>query len=104
MPGATPQLKSLATRRQLLLIESQVNRAQLKRDWDDFGVAVRTATAPVRGAVSILQGIASLFRQEARSHSTVPNGEHKSSAWIAPLLDGARLGASLWDAFRARKG
>jgi hypothetical protein len=103
MPAAKPQLKSLVTRKQLLVIESQVNRAQLKHDWEDFGIEMRTATAPARTAISAVQGMLSIFRQTPKSQSAAPNGEHKSSAWLAPLLDSARLGASLWDAFRARK-
>ena len=103
MSAAKPQLKSLATRKQLLLIESQLNRVQLKYDWKDFEVAVRTATTPARGVISLVQGIASIFRRDG-SHATVPNGEHKPSSWLTQLLESARLGASLWDAFRARKG
>ena len=103
MPATKPQLTPLDARRQLLLIESEVNRAQLGRDWVDFKIAARAAAAPARRVVSIMRGAGAFVQEIFRARRSSSNGQRKKSSWIAPLLGGARLGASIWSAFRSRE-
>ena len=35
MPGRDSRLKSIQTRKQLLLLETEIHRAQLREDWED---------------------------------------------------------------------
>jgi hypothetical protein len=93
-------MNPLASRKKLLVLESELNRAQLVQAWDmmkDEGRALvnqaRTVRSLVSAAASLMTGLASLRRKK-----TAPAGE--KSPWWQSILRGAQLASSLWSEFR----
>ena len=57
MSGRNSSLAALNTRKRLLILESEVHRAQLAQDWQDLGgciTALRDKAKPVGKAISIV--------------------------------------------------
>ena len=94
----------LELRKQLLIAESELNRAQLSEEWQIMAYRTRelahrakaiTAWAP--SAALLVAGLAA-FRQ-----SKVMAAEEKPS-WFQRGLRGTQLAYSIWLAFRRRPG
>ena len=103
MPGKTPHLSPLASRKQLLIAESELNRAQLSEEWQTMAhgfrdVAHRSKTIAgwASSAVMLVAGIAALRRAQ------LAPGNAKSS-WLQKLLGGAGVASKIWLAFRSHR-
>jgi hypothetical protein len=102
MSGKTSQLTSLETRRQLLLVESELNRAQLLNEVRDFKSEIQRLKHQVGGIVSTAElatKVAGAFSDVGRAFSQRDEGEKPS--WISTLLNGAKAGTSLWRLIRS---
>ena len=102
MSGKNPRLNPLASRKQLLIAESELNRAQLVQDWQavaDEAQAVadraRTLGSVASAAASLVAGLASFRRKKS-----APAGEKPS--WLPTILKGAGLISAVWRAFRSQ--
>jgi hypothetical protein len=101
MFGRPPALTALQSRKQLLLAESELNRAQFKQDWQAARGELAVLTGQVRtisGFVAIgtaLLGVQAAWR---RNKSAPPAGQKVS--WLARLIKGAALVSTLWAAVR----
>ena len=91
-----PPVTSLATHKQRLVVESELNRAEFGHEWKGLcevagGLAdeAQSFAAPVLAAGSAVQEW--LF--EGRAGKT---------SWLGALINGARHGISLWLALRSR--
>jgi hypothetical protein len=105
MFGKKTYLKTLESRKRLLLAESEVNRAELIKDWgtlnDEFSRVKRQvrAASSIASSAAVLATVFSLARRRfgAPDHA---NGRaqppHPKAAWLSAALDGARVGASLF--------
>jgi len=103
MFGKHSRLKSLQARKRLLLAESELNRAELAREWaclnEEFKSIVQhvqSVGALVSKASVLLAGFAALRRVFSRRN----NGK---ASWLSTVIKGARLGTSLWMAMRSRR-
>lgn len=103
MFGKTSDLSPLASRKQLLIAESELNRAQLSEDWQTIEHSVREVAHRAKtiggwasSAVMLVAGVAAL-----RRGPTAP-GNAKSS-WFQKILAGARVASTIWFAFRSRR-
>jgi len=97
MSGKKSQLTSLETRKQLLLVESELNRAQLLNELRDFKSEIRHLKHQVLEIGSIATSAAKLattFSAIGQAFSHRNEGEKPS--WISTLLNGAKAGTSLW--------
>jgi hypothetical protein len=98
MSGKTTGLTALETRKQLLLVESELNRANLLNEVREFQNEFRRLKAQVNAIGSMISSAARL----ATTFSSIGNAfthhedKKKSSSWVSTLLKGARTGASLW--------
>ncbi len=101
MSGKTSRMNPLASRKKLLIAESELNRAQLVQEWqtmaDDAHALVRKARiigswAPI--AASLVAGLA-FFRRKKES---APAAEKPS--WLQTILKGAGLVSMIWSKFR----
>jgi hypothetical protein len=104
MPGKKPSLTPLAARKQLLLMESEMNRVRLieavhgwktevhrtKQHIMNFG-SVAAKTAKAAAAVSAVAG---LFANR---------GRQGKPSWISLALKAAATGTSVWYWLRSRK-
>ena len=102
MPGKTSQLNPLESRKQLLVAESELNRAGLSEECQamarsvrDLAHQVKTIAAWASSAALVVAGLSTLRRDSPRS------GTVKSS-WFQKILKGARMASTLWLALRAR--
>ena len=104
MFGKTPRLNPLELRKQLLIAESELNRAQLVQEWRAMGDGVRSIADRARTVSSIASTVASLIAGLAsfRRKKSAPAGEKTS--WLQTILKGAGLISTVWQAFRLRGG
>ena len=105
MFGKTTELTPLAARKQLLLVESELNRVQMMNELRDFKNDLRHLRNQVEAMGAIASTAAELtdtFSQikNAFSHGA-ENGERKKS-WLSTLFSGAKTCASVWSAFQSR--
>lgn len=106
MPGKNVQLSPLAARKQLLLVESELNRVQLLNELRDLQGELHQLRAQA-------QAIGSVAGSAAKVAATVSvignvftqrkNNEKGKSSWLSKLLSGARTGASLWAAWQTHR-
>ena len=104
MFGKAPHLSPLALRKRLLIAESELNRAQLSKEWEtvahgveDLAHRAMTMAAWASSAALLVAGVSAFRRGSA------PPGGAKSS-WFHKLLSGARVASTIWLAFRQRRG
>ena len=100
MSGKSTRLKTLESRKQLLISESGLNRAHLLHELQTLGeevqiLARRAKTASLLAPVilSLVAGIAA-----GRSKPAAASGEKKP--WWRTALNGVNLARSLWSEFR----
>jgi hypothetical protein len=93
-------MNSLASRKQLLIAESELNRAQLVEEWqmmaDDVHALAhraKTITILASATASVLAVLSSLRRKKATPADEKPS-------WWKTLLKSAGLVSTVWQAFR----
>ena len=97
-----PRVNPLQLRKDLLVAESELNRAQLIEEWQAITAGVRTLGARVKyvgtlaSAAGLLVAGVSAFRRGRAS----PNGAKFS--WLETALKGAQVAGSIWLACRGR--
>jgi hypothetical protein len=95
-------MNPLESRKQLLLAESELNRAQLAGDMAALTAGVRKFTDRAKSFDSIASSAAVLVADLAAFQRGKPaNGAAKSS-WLQTILKGAGLISNLWLAFRSQ--
>jgi hypothetical protein len=96
-------MNTLATRKQLLLLESELNRAQLARDMAELRAGARALGERAKSFTSIFSSAGVLvsalaaFRRDKRADA----GTRPS--WPQTILKGAGLISTLWLAFRSQE-
>ena len=90
-----------ASRKKLLIAESELNRAQLVKELQTISDKVRSLANQARtvnslasAAVTLIAGLAS-FRRKKES---APAAEKPS--WLQTILNGARFVSTIWNEFR----
>jgi len=102
MFGKNPRMNPLELRKQFLLAESELNRAQLVQEWQTMADGVRSVADRARTVSSLASAAASLIAGLAsfrRVRSAPVDGK---LSWWQTLLKGAPLAGSLWSKFRPR--
>jgi hypothetical protein len=101
MFGENPRLNPLELRKQLLIAESELNRAQLVEDMAALTEGVRTLTDRAKSFGSIASSAAMLVAGLAayRRSRSVPD---EKPLWWQTILKGAQLAGTIWSRFRAR--
>ena len=94
-------MNALASRKQILIAESELNRAHLVQDWQTLADEAhaladeaRTIGSMVSAGASLMAGLAAL-----RRNKSVPA---EKPAWWQTLLKGWQTISSLWSEFRQR--
>jgi hypothetical protein len=95
-------MNPLESRKQLLIAESEINRAQLVREWQTMTDEVRSLANQARtigsfasAAATLVAGLAAFRRKK---FAPVP----EKPSWWRTIFKGAGLASSLWSEFRAR--
>jgi hypothetical protein len=107
MSGKKSQLTSLETRKQLLLVESELNRAQLLNELRDFKNEIhhlKNQACEMGSIAASTAKLAATFSAIGQAFSHRNEGEEGKPSWISTLLNGAKAGTSLWHLFRSCRG
>jgi negative regulator of sigma E activity len=103
MLGKEPQLNPLESRKQLLIAESEINRAQLSEEFRAMTDSVCNFTDRVKSVgffasatAAVMAGISAFGSQN--SAATEPK-----RSWLQTSLKVAKVAGSVWLAFRARQ-
>ncbi len=102
MSGKNRCLNPLASRKQLLIAESELNRAQLVQDWQAVADGVHAVADRAGTLGSVVSATASLVAMLAsfRHQKSAPVAE--KSSWLQTILKGAELMSTVWQVFRPR--
>jgi hypothetical protein len=104
MSGKNFQLTPLESRKQLLLVESELNRAQLVAELRDFKNELHQLEDQMQAIGSLASSAATLvntFSAIGSAFAHRDGEDRKGKSWISTLLNGARTGVSLWSALRS---
>jgi hypothetical protein len=96
-------MNTLETRKQLLLLESELNREQLAREMAEVRTCIRMLTGRAEAFTAIVSSTAVLVSALASFRRRKPADEGVKSSWLQTILKGAGLASTLWAAFRARR-
>ncbi len=95
-------MKDLESRKQLLIAESELNRASLEWQWQSMAAEVHalrsraeTVGSLVKAAATLISGLSSL-----RGHQPPPAPEKFS--WWQAVLKGAAMADTFWSELRAK--
>jgi uncharacterized membrane-anchored protein len=103
MFGKNPQMTPLQLRKQLLLAESELNRAQLVGDMTALTADLRALADRAKSiglitasVAALVAGLAAFRRRQSASAAAKP-------PWFQTFLKGAGLLSNLWKAFRPKE-
>jgi len=102
MFGKTPHLSPLASRKQLLIAESELNRAGLTEEWQMMAHGVREVAHRARTIAGWTSSVVMLMAGVAALRRGLPGPSNAKSSWVQKILNGARVASTIWFAFRAR--
>jgi hypothetical protein len=91
-------MSPLQSRKQLLIVESEINRAQLAGDMAVLTAGVRAFADHARSLSSIVSSVAALVTGLAAFRRGKPAAAGKPS-WWQTLLKGSSLISTIWRAF-----
>ena len=96
-------MNSLESRKQLLIAESELNRAQMLEEMAELTAGVRTVTERAKSFGSIASTAAVLVTGLAafqRTKSVLPAAK---PSWLQTILKSAGMVSTLWLAFRSQR-
>ena len=102
MPRKNPRLKELASRKQLLVAESELNRAHLVHEWETMAGDVRSLADQAKTVGAIASVAASLtagFTSFSRQKSAPDAGK---TPWWRTIVKVAGLASTFWSESRSR--
>jgi hypothetical protein len=104
MPRKLPRISPLKMRKDLLIAESELNRARLMEEWDAATEWHRTLSAGAK-TVGSLASTAALLISGVRAFRRKRDAQNGTAiSWLQPLITGAGLIATLCEKFRRREG
>ena len=102
MSGKKPCMNPLESRKQLLIAESELNRAQLIQEWRTMADEVHSLTSQAMTIGSIASAAASLVAGLASCRPKKSAHAAEKPSWWQTILKGAQLAGSLWSGFRSQ--
>ena len=107
MPRKDSQLTPTQLRKQLLLAESDLNRAQMERDLLTLKTGVQSVVRQAKslgsiatGATSLISVVSAFQRGKSETQEKPASGP---AVWIKRIIRGASFASTVWLAFRSRK-
>jgi len=96
-------MKPLESRKQLLIAESELNRAQLVQDWQVMRGEVHSLASQARSIGSIASAVASLVAGLASCRHKISAPDAEKPSWWQTILKGVGVVGSFWSEFRSRR-
>ncbi len=101
MFGKNPRVNLLTSRKQLLIAESELNRAQLVQEWRTMADEVHSLTKQAKTIGCIASAVATLVGGIASCRRKKEAAAEKPS-WWQTMLKGASVVGTFWSEFRQR--
>jgi hypothetical protein len=101
MPRKPSVVSLLKLRKELLIAESELNRAQLINEWTAASEWHRSLAAGAKTAGSIASAAAWIVTAVRAFRRKREPKEGVDSSWVQPLVRGAGVISSLWKTFRS---
>ena len=95
-------MNSLESRKQLLIAESELNRALLGREWQLMSGGIHALTKQVKTFSLFATSTASLIGVLAALRGKKPAPTIEKPSWLQTILKYVPAVGSLWSEFRAR--
>ena len=102
MRGRTTRLNGVSAYKQILLTECELNRVQLAAEWRRWRAEMDQGTDTALSAVSLATLGVKAFWKMRQSNGHNGSGGRNGASGLSTLIDGLRLGASIWSALRPR--
>jgi predicted phage tail protein len=102
MVGKASRLNPLELRKQLLIAESEINRARLSEDWRKMRRGARNLAHRARIFAMLASSAALLAAGVTALRRGPPAPGTAKSSWFQRILNGTRLASTIWFAFRSR--
>jgi len=97
-------MKPLESRKQLLIAESELNRAQLLQEWQVVRLEVQAMADQAKSVRSMASAVVTLVAgATACCHKKTAPGAKKPS-WLESAIKGASMISNLWQSFRPPGG
>lgn len=97
MPGKTIKLNGLEARKQLLVVESELNRAQLLNEIHELKTTIRQIKDQAQSIGAIATSAAKVATTLFAVRQIFSRGQKENGkSWMGALFKGAQLCASLW--------
>ena len=95
-------LTSLESRKQLLLLESELNRVQLLEDWKGLKVEINQLKNQMHGIGTLASSTMALFSLFSTVRQTLmkPESTEEKPAWVSRVLGLVQKSATLWSELR----
>jgi hypothetical protein len=103
MFGKKPRLNPLESRKQLLIAESELNRAQMAGDMAALTAGIHTLTDRAKSFGSIASSAAVLVAGLAAFRRNKSGPAEQKPSWLRTILKGAGLISTFWLAFRSQR-
>jgi len=103
MFGNTSHVSPLESRKQLLIAESELNRAQSSEEWQTMTHGVRDGAHRAKTIAAWASSAALLLACVTALRRGPPAPGIAKSSWFQKILNGARLASTIWFSFRARR-
>ena len=96
-------MNALASRKKLLIAESELNRAHLIQEWLAVTGDVQVLAHRVKTIGSLASVAASVISVFGWLRNSKPAPAAEKPSWLQTLLKGAQLAGSFWSEFRTPK-
>jgi hypothetical protein len=97
-----PHVKPLQLRKELLVAESELNRAQLVEEWQAMTDGVRTLGARVKSISTLASGAALVAAAVSAYRRGRASTNGAKSSWLQMALKGAKIAGPIWLALRSQ--
>ena len=96
-------MKPLDSRKQLLIVESELNRAQLVQEWQMVKAEAHALVEQAKTVRSMASAVATLVAglSSCRRQAAAPAAQKPS--WLKTILKGAGMVGTFWSEFRSAR-
>lgn len=102
MSGKNSAMTPLQSRKQLLIAESELNRAQLVGEMESLTAGIRTTTSRAKSFASIASSVALLLAGLTTMQRGKGEEPGSKPSWLKRILKGVGMISTLWLAFRPK--
>ena len=102
MFGKTSYLSPLESRKQLLIAESELSRAQLSEEWQTITIGVRDLAHRAKIMAAWASSAALLVAGITAWRRGPPAPGTAKSSWLQKMMHVGRVASTIWLAFHAR--